>query len=76
MSLAIDTHWGMFMTAAAVVNDLPLPLTGDDAELQALTIAMILESELGIRLTDSELTAEMLGDRGSVLALLARHGIR
>lgn len=64
------------MTARAVVDELPLPLTGPDAELQALTIAMILESEFGVRLTDSEISAGELGDHRRILALLARHGVR
>lgn len=63
------------MTVDAAVDELPLPLTGENIHLQALAVAMVLESEFGVRLTDSELTPEALGDRRRIAVLLARHGV-
>lgn len=64
------------MTVDAVLNELRLPLTGEDASMRALSVAMVLESEFGVRLSDAELTPDALGDRQRITDLLARYGVR
>jgi hypothetical protein len=62
-------------TVHALIDELPLPLSGRTRELDALVVGMILESEFGLILADEELTPDALGDRRRILAVLARHGV-
>ena len=66
---------GKQLSAHAVIDELPLPLSGDTGALDALVIGMVLEEEFNLVLTDAELAPERLCDRDRVVALLADHGV-
>lgn len=63
------------MSLPDLLAQLPLPLVGEEAAHDALTVAMELEDEFDITLADDELTPEALGDADRVIAVLRGHGL-
>ena len=47
---------------------------GADPELEAVTVAILLEDVLGITVPDADIDLAVLGRADGVAALLARHG--
>lgn len=57
----------------ALLSELPLPMSDKDTVLQALGIAIAVEENFGVVLTDGDISPDALGSVESVSSLLVRH---
>lgn len=61
------------MDREALVAELPLPVAGEEADLEVLAIAVAVEDAFEVVLADDEITRDELGSATAVLRLLERH---